>query len=150
MSVAGVPIRAGGAPPATQAKAMSQERPPVPSLGVEFGELLGSTVGAVARAQQQLDDDTLLRARAYQAAPEGEMVVPPLWFTFNQVALELEMSATVAGGQTGGGRLLCRTADPTMVGLYGYQASAGVKVRLLMGPRGPLQTKDADPASAEP
>jgi hypothetical protein len=129
---------------------MSQATPRVPSLGVEFGELLSSTVGAVARAQRELDDQTLERSREYEAAPEGSLAVPPLWFTFNQVALELEMSATVAGGQSGGGRLLCRTADPTMVGLYGYEASAGIRVRLLMGPRGPAQIKSADPASAEP
>jgi hypothetical protein len=129
---------------------MSEATPAPPRIGVEFGQLLSTTVGAVAQAQQQMDDIALERTRAYQAAPEGSLAVPPLWFTFNQVALELEMSATVAGGNTGGGRLLCRTADPTMVGLYGYEASAGVRVRLLMGPRGPLQIKDADSGSAEP
>lgn len=127
---------------------MSQPTPP--RIGVEFGELLASTVGAVVRAQRELDDFTLARTREYEAAPAGSMAVPPLWFAFNQVALDLEMSASVAGGQTGDGRLFCRTADPTMVGLYGYEASAGVRVRLLMGPRGPLTIKDADPGSAAP
>ena len=129
---------------------MSDHTPVPPRIGVEFGELLATTVGAVAQAQDQLDAFTLARTREYQAAPDGSLAVPPLWFTFNQVALELEMSATVAGGNTGGGRLMCRTADPTMVGLYGYEASAGVRVKLLMGPRGPLTIKDADPGSAEP
>lgn len=129
---------------------MSDNTPTPPRIGVEFGQLLSTTVGAVAQAQQQLDDFTLARTKAWKDAPEGTMTVPPLWFTFNQVALELEMSATVAGGNTGGGQLFCRTADPTMVGLYGYEASAGVRVRLMMGPRGPLQIKDADPESAEP
>lgn len=129
---------------------MSQPSPAPPRLGVEFGELLATTVGAVARAQEELDDRTLARTREYQAAPDGSLAVPPLWFTFSQVALELEMSATVAGGQTGAGRLMCRTADPTMVGLYGYEASAGVRVRLTMGPRGPLEVKDAGPGPAEP
>jgi hypothetical protein len=120
-----------------------------PRIGVEFGSLLTTTVAAVQQAQQELDDRTLQRSREYRALPDGELAVPPLWFAFNQVALELEMSATVAGGATGDGRLFCRTADPTMVGLYGYEASAGVKVRLLMGPRGPLTIKDAD-AAGEP
>jgi len=118
-----------------------------PRIGVEFGTLLTTTVAAVAQAQEELDDRTLERSREYRALPAGELAVPPLWFAFSQVALELEMSATVAGGATGDGRLFCRTADPTMVGLYGYEASAGVKVRLLMGPRGPLTIKDADGGS---
>jgi hypothetical protein len=113
-----------------------------PRLGVEFSELLSSTVGAVARAQQELDAYTMERKREYEATPAGELAVPPLWFTFNQVAVELELSATVAGGaqsgEAGPGQLLCRTTDPTMVGLYGYQASAGLRVRLSIGPRGPL------------
>jgi hypothetical protein len=129
---------------------MAQDTPRPPSLGVEFGELLRSTVGAVARAQQELDDHTMVRSREYAAAPDGTLAVPPLWFAFNQVSLELEMSATVAGGNTGGGHLLCRTADPTMVGLYGYEASAGVRVRLLMGPRSALHIKDTDPESVDP
>jgi hypothetical protein len=129
---------------------MSDQSPTPPRIGVEFGELLATTVGAVAQAQDQLDEYTRLRTEAYRAAPDGSVAVPPLWFAFNQVALELEMSATVAGGNTGGGRLMCRTADPTMVGLYGHEASAGVRVKLLMGPRGPLTIKDADPGSAEP
>ena len=131
---------------------MSEASPSAPSLGVEFGELLASTVGAVARAQEELDAFTLRRRREYEATPEGEVAVPPLWFTFNQVAVELEMSATVAGGaqdgEAGAGRLLCRTLDPTMVGLYGYQASAGVRVRLMMGPAGPLSIRP--PAADQP
>ena len=129
---------------------MSSQTSAAPSIGVEFGALLSSTVGAVVQAQAELDDFTRARTAAYQAEPDGALAAPPLWFTFNQVALELELSATVAGGQTGDGRLFCRTADPTMVGLYGYEASAGVRVRLLMGPRGPVPIKDADPVSAEP
>jgi hypothetical protein len=131
-------------------RTMADQSPAPPRIGVDFGELLAQTVGAVAQAQDQLDQFTLARSQAYQAAPEGSQAVPPLWFTFHQVALELELSATVAGGNTGGGRLLCRTADPTMVGLYGYEASAGVRVKLLMAPRGPLTLKDADDGSAEP
>lgn len=114
-----------------------------PRIGVEFGQLLASTVDAVARAQQALDERTQAQAQAYAQAPEGTLAVPPLWFGFEQVAVELEMSATVAGGHGGDGGLLCRTADPTMVGLYGYQASAGVRVRLLMGPRAP-KIKDGE------
>ncbi|HYR12360.1 MAG TPA: hypothetical protein VEQ60_31525 [Longimicrobium sp.] len=124
---------------------MPDTPPGAPPIGVEFDALLQSTVGAVQQAQQRLDDYTAQRTREYQALPDGSLVPPPLWFTFSEVAMELEMSATVAGGLTGGGRLLCRTADPTMVGLYGYEASAGVRVRLLMGPRGPLPIKDGDP-----
>ncbi|HEX6747719.1 MAG TPA: hypothetical protein VF092_10550 [Longimicrobium sp.] len=130
---------------------MSKETTPAaPPIGVEFGRLLSATVDAVALAQEQLDLRTEERARAFQAAEDGTLAVPPLWFAFNRVALELEMSATVAGGQTGDGRLFCRTADATMVGLYGYEASAGVRVRLLMGPRGPLTIKDAGTEPAEP
>ncbi|HVG08602.1 MAG TPA: hypothetical protein VNM67_12915 [Thermoanaerobaculia bacterium] len=40
------------------------------------------------------------------------------------------MSASVAGS-----RLLCRTLDPGSVGLYGYQASSGLRVRLVLTPR---------------
>jgi hypothetical protein len=125
--------------------------PAPPRIGVEFGDLLAATVGAVARAQEALDQSTEARARAYRQAPDGELAVPPLWFAFDRVALELEMSATAAGRATGGGgQLFCRIADPTMVGLYGHQASAGVRVRLLMGPRGPLAITDAGAEPADP
>ena len=122
----------------------------VAPIGGEIVDMKVTTVGAVMRAQEELDDYTLARRRDYDAAADGELAVPPLWFTFQRVAMELEMSATVAGGQTGDGRLFCRTADPTMVGLYGYGASAGVKVRLLMGPNGLPIIKDGDGGDVDP
>ena len=128
---------------------------------IEFGDLLAHTVGAVVSAQERLDAYTLQRRQAYEQAPDGSLALPPLWYAFQNVALDLELSASVVetsaappGGTVAPGApasLLCRTVDPATVGLYGYQATAGVRVRLLMGPQGPVPVKaavvPADPPS---
>lgn len=123
---------------------------------VPFGDLLATTIGAVVQAQEQLDEYALRRREAYESTPPGQLGLPPLSYVFNAVAVELELSATVSGTRGGdpaaaGAGLLCRTLNPTMVGLYGYQASAGVRVRLLMEPRGPLPIRVPDePAAPTP
>lgn len=127
---------------------------------IEFGDLLAHTVGAVVSAQERLDAYTLQRRQAYEEAPDGSLALPPLWYAFHNVALDLELSASVveASAAPAGGTaaippgapasLLCRTVDPAMVGLYGYQATVGIRVRLLMGPQGPVPIKAAEAPAA--
>jgi hypothetical protein len=118
--------------------------PESPGEAVAFGDLLASTVGAVVQAQEQLDEFAIRRREVYETTPPGQLGLPPVSYVFNAVAVELELSASVSGSRyadPAGPALLCRTLNPTMVGLYGYQASAGIRVRLLMEPRGPMQIR---------
>jgi hypothetical protein len=111
-----------------------------PSLdAIELGNLLATTIESVVSAQSKLDDYTLQRAREFEATEPGTLAIPPLWFTFQDVMVELEMSASVsrvAGADGGRSQLVCRTLEPTAVGLFGYQASSGLRVRVRVAPQG--------------
>ena len=118
----------------------------------ELSDLLVTTVQAVVKSQETLDDYTRRRQEEYNAAPEGELAIPPLWYAISDVAVELELSASVTeervvgpdGVETLRSRLNCKTLNPLSVGLFGYQASAGLRVRLQLGPRGVLPIKAGD------
>jgi hypothetical protein len=137
---------------------------PLPSFpsaapdSVELGQLLSSTVESVVAAQHKLDEFTLARAREREAAAPGELALPPLWYTFRRVAIEIEMAASVtrSSSPNGGARteLRCRPLDPAAVSLYGYQASSGLRVRVELAPHGyaeivPPRNTDA-PRDGEP
>ncbi len=117
------------------------------SQSVELGCLLANTIGSVVQAQERLDAYTLTRKQAYEAAPEGALALPPLWYLFSEVEVEIAMSATVGAWPLPGDdpesvpHLFCRTVEPTMVSLYGYQASAGLNVRVRMTPQGAVPIK---------
>ena len=117
---------------------------------VELGSLLSNSIADVVRAQENLDIYTEKRQQAYQDAEPGQFALPPVWYLFSRVTLEMELSATVAttvlnGDSTENGQphLVCRTLDPTMVSLYGYQASSGMRVRVEMEPQGFLPIKES-------
>jgi hypothetical protein len=133
-----------------------------PTEGVELGNLLATTIGSVVEAQERMDDYTLRRKQEFEQSPDWDLALPPLWYVFDKVAVEVELSATIRSsqplpprlerGSSGGSlvrgseerpnpRLFCHTLNPTMVSLYGYQASAGLKIRLQFGPRGVLPLK---------
>lgn len=122
------------------------------SQAVELGHLLTTTIGAVAEAQERMDDYTLRRKREFEEAPEGTFALPPLWYVFDKVAVEIELSATVrstrqpgenpAGARADAPRLFCRTLTPASVSLYGHEAAAGLKVSVQLGPRAVLPLKD--------
>lgn len=130
---------------------MSPSAPRTPAVdSLELGRLLASTVDSVVAAQHKLDQFTLERAKEREAAPPGELALPPLWFTFRSVSIELEMAASVSQGTSGdGAQLRVRPLDPTAVSLYGYQASSGLRVRLELAPNGYAQvvapTRDGEP-----
>lgn len=118
---------------------MSTASPPRVGVdAVELGRLLSAAVEAVVTAQKGLDDYTLSRARDCEAAAPGELAIPPLWFAFRDVVVEFEMSARVArvADDSGVSQIVCRTLEPTSVGLYGYQASSGLRVRVALAPQG--------------
>ena len=107
---------------------------------IELGHLLSTTVESVVAAQDKLDEYTLRRAREYEAAEPGTLALPPLWYTFKSVGIEIELAASVARtsspAASGAPHLVCRMLDPTSVGLFGYQASSGLRVRVQLAPQG--------------
>lgn len=121
---------------------------------VELGNLLANSVAGVVKAQENLDRYTELRRQAYEASEPGQFALPPIWYLFKRVSLEMELSATVASfpgdNDTANGQgqphLLCRTLDPNMVSLYGYQASSGMRIRVEMEPQGfvPIKQPEAE------
>jgi len=113
---------------------------------VELGQLLSTTIASVVQAQEQLDDYTLRRRQAYEAAEKGALALPPVWYMFNNVALEMELTSQVGqvkNSQTGEDEphIFSKTLNPSSVGLYGYQASAGLRVRVDIAPQGFMTVK---------
>lgn len=119
---------------------------------VELGQLLSTTVSSVVQAQQQLDQYTETRKQAYESAEQGSLAIPPIWYTFKNVAIEMELSASIAEVEDilSGEKvphIVSRTLNATSVGLFGYQASSGMRVSIHMAPHGFVPIKD-EPAIA--
>lgn len=116
---------------------------------VELGNLLAHTIAGVVSAQERMDQYTEQRRQAYENTEPGEFALPPVWYLFSRVSMEMELSASVANvtlsdnvSEIGQPHLVCRTLDPTMVSLYGYQASSGMRVRVEMEPQGFVPIKE--------
>lgn len=116
---------------------------------VELGNLLSNSIADVVRAQEKLDHYTAQRRQEYENAEPGELVLPPIWYVFRRVSLEMELSAKVATvtlsddpNSIDQPHLVCRTLEPTMVSLYGYQASSGMRIRVDMEPQGIMPIKE--------
>lgn len=103
---------------------------------VELGELLARTVVSVAEAQESLDRHATAQLDALERDEPDAPRVPPLWYTFTEVSVEVALSMSVqhatASTPT---RLLSRPVDPRQVSLYGYQAASSLVVRLQLAPR---------------
>ena len=109
--------------------------------------LLTETVDGVVQAQRRLDTDALARTTQFVSTPHGEIALPPLWFTFSAVNLQLELTASVTrlsaertdpsgeNGKRGSVRLDCRMVNPAAVSLFGYTAASGFKVSLTLAPQ---------------
>ena len=113
---------------------MTDNAQPSAALGV----LLANAVDGVVQAQAQLDRDALGRVSLYMDTPEGGVALPPLWYTMSDVAIELELAASVTRVDTATGpssRLDARLLNPTAVSLFGYTAASGLKVSLRLAPR---------------
>jgi hypothetical protein len=112
---------------------------PAGAQQAELGVLLAGAVRAVASAQDALDDHARQRAEAYRTAPPGSLTLPPLWYAFDAVTVDIELSSEVVRNTSTGGpgetQLLCRTLNPITVGLYGYSASTGTRVRVTLSPQ---------------
>jgi hypothetical protein len=104
-----------------------------------LASLLTQAVEGVVAAQRRLDADALDRVTRFVETPQGGVSLPPLWFTFQQVKLTLEMAASVTRlserrADQNEVRLDCRLVNPAAVSLFGYAASSGLKVELTLAP----------------
>ena len=112
-----------------------------------FAALLTGAVDGVVQAQRRLDTDALARTTQFLTTPQGEIALPPLWYTFSAVNLQLELTASVTriapadtaqpgeGAKRGSVRLDCRLVNPAAVSLFGYTAASGFKVSLTLAPQ---------------
>jgi hypothetical protein len=110
---------------------------------IELAELVAGAVRALVDAQAALDEQARGRAEEYLHTPAGTLALPPVWYSFRDVAFELEMSASVRRHDEGS-RLFCRTLNPVGVGLFGYQASSGMRVRMVLSRNGFIPVKPPD------
>lgn len=142
---------------------MADPRSPEEAVGpgaalaeVPLARILGSVVDGLVQAQGQLDQRAARGVEAYLESPAGTLAMPPLWYAFRSVRVDLEMSATVAASGPAGagapatGAFLCRLVNPASVSLFGYQASAGLRISLQLGVMGALPAKPATPAGDPP
>lgn len=109
---------------------------------INLGDLLVGTVKAVIQAQDQLDQHASDRVTLYAKTPQGTLAVPPLWQTIKNASIEISMSVAIHNSS-----LSCRLVNPHNVSLFGYEASAGTRVRLVVGPAGVIPIS-APPAPA--
>jgi len=118
----------------------------------ELGALLAGTVRAVVDAQDVLDDHARQLAQDYAAAEPGTLALPPLWYAFDAVGIDIDLSTevvrtVVAPGQAPQTQLVCRTLNPVTAGVFGYSASTGTHVHVTLTPQ--RITPTALPASEE-
>lgn len=118
----------------------------------ELGALLAGTVRAVVDAQDVLDDHARQLAQEYAAAEPGTLVLPPLWYAFDSVGIDIDLSTevvrtVVTAGEAPQTQLLVRTLNPVTAGVFGYSASTGTHVHLTLTPQRVVPT--ALPASEE-
>jgi len=118
----------------------------------ELGALLAGTVRAVVDAQDVLDDHARQLASEYAAAEPGTLVLPPLWYVFDSVGIDIDLSTevvrtVVTSGEAPQTQLLVRTLNPVTAGVFGYSASTGTRVHLTLTPQRVVPT--ALPASEE-
>ena len=135
-----------------------------PPLGQQssLAALLAEAVDGVVQAQRRLDQDAQERVTRYVATPQGGVALPPLWFGFSEVTLQLELAASVtrittasipeANGGTprSGVRLDCRLVNPAAVSLFGYRAASGFKVSLTLAPQDAAGLRPVPPTPAVP
>ena len=135
-----------------------------PPLGQQssLAALLAEAVDGVVQAQRRLDQDAQERVTRYVATPQGGVALPPLWFGFSEVTLQLELAASVtrittasipeANGGTprSGVRLDCRLVNPAAVSLFGYRAASGFKVSLTLAPQDAAGLRPVSPTPAAP
>jgi len=116
---------------------------------VPLSQLLGGIIDGLLRAQDQLDRHAAQQATQFADTPAGTLAMPPLWFAFRDVRVDLEMSASVAAAEPQGAAkkddrvFLCRLVNPASVSLFGYQASAGLRISLQLGVMGAVPMKTA-------
>ncbi|HET7725245.1 MAG TPA: hypothetical protein VFK68_11445 [Propionibacteriaceae bacterium] len=106
----------------------------------ELGALLAGTVRAVVDAQDVLDDHARQLAAEYAAAEPGTLALPPLWYAFDAVGIDIDLSTEVVRVSAGPGQapqtqLVCRTLNPVTAGVFGYSAATGTHVHVTLTPQ---------------
>ena len=108
----------------------------------ELGNLLVQCARSIVQTQRALDSAAARQSTEYVNTPNGTLGLPPLWYTVQKSEISLELSAEIASNGLQPS-LICRAANPSIVALYGYQASATMKISLTIAPALPNANESA-------
>ncbi|TVZ41725.1 hypothetical protein P886_1073 [Alteromonadaceae bacterium 2753L.S.0a.02] len=120
---------------------------------VPLADLLNTTVDALLDAQDKLDEYATTRSRRFQEVPPGEPVLPPLWFNFDNIDLELSLLASVQNVRVNNqdrAEFLAATAKEADLALYGSAVQTGLTLRMSLQHHSQAAIKEAPVAEQEP
>lgn len=86
-------------------------------------------VKAVTDAQKGMDASAVQQREAYLFGTQGSMHIPPLWFHFRSVRLDLEVRAITVGQGLG-----CQLINPVTSGLIEPDPMTRSRISILIEP----------------
>ena len=95
--------------------------------------LFSDLVDGLVSAQKSLDQNTLEQRERFLLGPQGTLHVPPLWFHFRRVKVDLEVRALTVEKQ-GSPSLTCRLIDPVTSNLIETDVASRGRISVAIEP----------------
>lgn len=101
----------------------------VQATSFQISDLFDDVVKSLTDAQKSMDVDAVQQREAYLFGPQGSLGIPPLWFHFRSVRLDLEVRAITVGQRLG-----CQLINPVTSGLVEPDSMTRSRISILIEP----------------
>lgn len=98
-----------------------------------IADLFSDLVDGLVSAQKSLDEQALEQRERFLLGPQGTLHVPPMWFHFRRVKIDLEVRGLTVEKQ-GSPSLTCRLIDSVTSNLIETDASLRSRISIAIEP----------------